>query len=271
MFRRRRFRSRGPRRVARQYRSWELLCCDSTLITDTQSAGILFTMNDALQTNFIVGPAVGSPPLVTGQVFQQSIFQQGFWAFTPLFGPELMDRHGEDVTIKALYGYACPLHVTLTNTGDPFNVGRPATVRLAIIEMELAQAMEARGFPQAFPRIDLFNGTDLRRRIWWMRDWVVPTGDFDFTFWKQSITADDAKGQGNEPLLGGLMGGPRIRLPRFNFKVSRNRIPVLACGVSGPLGVTIDAVAGFSGLSKLTPNQSLSVRVLPFIRAFLVR
>jgi len=203
--------------------------------------------------------------------------QTGLTQVFPLWNPWMKEIHGQDVTLKALYGYLMPYRLTwVDNTATTINGSKATKVRLALLQMEVRDEDIVKGrFQQSF---DIWSHLDVsRHRIRWMRDWIIqsqnPSGlDNSWAFWEPGIAANDAKGTGNEPLLAGLMGGPRVRLPRLRMRLTKDRPLCLAVGLSGNVPGGANFITNLGGDEKaVATSANARLDVTQFLRGFLVR
>lgn len=280
----RRFRGRGRftrrRPLARQYRAWQALLFDSVPDAVTGPRALI-TANQGNLGTAIVGGTVGaeSNPILTPLNAATQVFTQlqnvGSFAISvqvPLWSPEMWQIHGKDVTLKALHGYIVPRRLVATQ--NAVAVGGEVKCRMALIEQTFDEQLLMSNHPASVPRLNAFSASFYNRRIWWMRDFMMFTNQNPFTYWTAATGGAgsvNAKAGGNEPKMGSINGGWGLRVPRFNFKCTRGRYPVLLVGFEGNTGVTLQADPFNAAYSAMSANATVSLEVNAFLRAFVVR
>lgn len=277
-FRGRRFVRRG-RRVARQYRSYQQLFMNSAAEDFSLNSSTTYA---ALANNSVYfrSKTMGKPSVLGVQDIFNLQNDFGFTIMVPMITQLMLDEHGQEFTIRGIRGYFVPRTIgTKGVDGTPSAVKGEAIITLAIVEAQVSSDAEiiaadsqvaavesAGGFPLA--RMSLFRDHDLRRRIWWMRQFIMETNSSAaFDFMGGAATNNSRVVYGPD-----LLRGPfSFHLPRFNFKVSRGRRPYLAIGFGGQLpGVSTAQIAAtgydsLSGLSAVIYNQ------YQWCRAFITR
>lgn len=283
MFTRRRRSFRGRRRsLARQYRTWDVLwqstVSGASLNSVPEDALVLDSTNSMYIDYGVSGDAQpGDVPTASENYNGPPNNTQSPTLVVPLISPGQFTEHGQEFTIRALHGYIYPLSGASADGGGLSGAATFAMWRLAIGEIEIPRSSYTRlADTTATPlhnfgvltRRHLGDRQDLKSRFWWMRTfWIGMNQVQNFSV---SAAAANFTFVGSQCLERSAFA---IHLRRFNFKVSKGRIPVVFASFLGGNGTNVaSANTGFSGDFKgFQQESSARLTVSSFVRAFITR
>lgn len=231
------------------------------------------------------GGTFDSPADVTGSTANTQHVRvdenTGFTTLVPLWDAELGSEYDHNVGLQSLRGYLMPQHLVLLQNGEPIGTGQMFKVRLEILPLEIDENRTVGSggpgsvsFSGVVPYIS-YSRSAQRRTIWWQREWLISANsDSTFEFWDNPEGAAAAKAF-SEPLLAGLLGGPRVMLKKLG-RITRETWPFLAISIAGrwPAGSIVleGGTSVFASLSGVAGQEVLLEFVLTGrLRSYLQR
>lgn len=197
----------------------------------------------------------------------------GITVLVPLWDQGLAQQYDHRASLRSLRGYLFPTQVLLTSGGTAIN-NQMCRVRVTLFPLEVSEeAAELGGtlLNSAAAPVLVFSRSFQRRRIWWQRDWLIPTGNDELTYNAPFVGANDAaKNNGNEPLFASMGGSRDVKLKKL-MTITRQRWPMMAISIqtNWPAGM-INAPAGSGDIATLLIDgtHSCQVSMMGRLRAY---